>query len=153
MAEDDRRRIDKWLWFARLTKTRTTAQKLVVAGHVRVNRDKIDNASRAVRIGDVLTIALDSGVRVLRIQALGERRGPAAEARLLYDDLTPPAAEGGRQQGPRRAFAALTEAGFAADEEFPNSDDQVGKSVRWASSSEAPDPCERPSNELRNRRS
>ena len=87
---DDRVRIDKWLWFARLAKTRTVAQKLAVSGRVRINRRKNDNASRPVKIGDVLTIALDSGVRVLRVAAVGSRRGPAKEARLLYEDLSPP---------------------------------------------------------------
>lgn len=86
----ERLRIDKWLWFARLAKTRTLAQKLATSGRVRVNRDKIENAARPVKIGDVLTIALDSGVRVLRIAGLATRRGPAAEAQLLYEDLTPP---------------------------------------------------------------
>ncbi len=90
VADDDRRRIDKWLWFARLARTRTAAQKLAVSGRVRVNREKNDSASRMVRVGNVLTVALDSGVRVLRIVALGDRRGPASEACLLYEDLAPP---------------------------------------------------------------
>jgi ribosome-associated heat shock protein Hsp15 len=89
---DDRLRIDKWLWFARLAKTRTLAQKLTVSGRVRINREKTENAARPVKIGDVLTIALDSGVRVLRIAGLASRRGPAAEARQLYEDLAPPLA-------------------------------------------------------------
>lgn len=91
MTDADRRRIDKWLWYARLAKTRTAAQALAISGRVRVNRERNDSASRPVRLGDVLTVALESGVRVLRIAALGERRGPAAEARLLYEDLSPPA--------------------------------------------------------------
>ena len=90
VADDDRRRIDKWLWFARLARTRTAAQKLAVSSRVRVNREKNDSASRTVRVGDVLTVGLDSGVRVLRIVALGDRRGPASEARLLYEDLALP---------------------------------------------------------------
>ena len=60
-SRDTRQRIDKWLWFARLAKTRTAAQKLAVSGRVRVNREKSDSASRLVRMGDVLTIALESG--------------------------------------------------------------------------------------------
>lgn len=91
---DVRLRIDKWLWFARLAKTRTLAQKLATSGRVRVNREKNDNAARPVKVGDVLTIALDSGVRVLRISAMADRRGPAAEARLLYQDLAPPVPAG-----------------------------------------------------------
>ncbi len=101
MADDDRQRIDKWLWFARCAKTRTTAQKLIVAGRVRVNRDKIDSASRAVRVGDVLTVSLDAGIRVLRVRALGKRRGPAEEARTLYEDLSPPADPDQRRALPR----------------------------------------------------
>lgn len=89
MAED-RLRIDKWLWFARLAKTRTLAQKLAVSGRIRINQQKIENAARQVKIGDVLTIASDAGVRILRISAIGSRRGPSAEAVLLYEDLTPP---------------------------------------------------------------
>lgn len=90
MTGDVRQRIDKWLWFARLAKTRTGAQRLAVSGRVRVNGTKTDSASRLVKIGDVLTIALDSGVRVLKVVAEGVRRGPATEARQLYEDLSPP---------------------------------------------------------------
>ncbi|KAB0679240.1 RNA-binding S4 domain-containing protein [Aureimonas leprariae] len=83
-------RIDKWLFFARLVKSRSLAQKLVLAGAVRVNREKIDNPARTVRLGDVLTVAVARDVRVLRILASGTRRGPAPEARLLYEDLGRP---------------------------------------------------------------
>jgi ribosome-associated heat shock protein Hsp15 len=86
----DGQRIDKWMWFARVTKTRTLAQKLALSGRVRVNREKNDSASRIVRTGDTLTIAFEAGVRVLRVLLPGARRGPASEARLLYDDLSPP---------------------------------------------------------------
>lgn len=82
-----RQRLDKWLWFARLVKSRTLAAKLVEEGHVRVNAVRADNAAKPVRAGDVLTVALDREVRVLRVVAPGERRGPYPEARLLYDDL------------------------------------------------------------------
>jgi ribosome-associated heat shock protein Hsp15 len=109
MSAEGRQRIDKWLWFARLAKSRTIAQKLAVSGRVRVNRDKNDSASRQVKVGDVLTIALESGVRVLRIAATGERRGPAPEARLLYEDLSPPPERGTAATGP--APAALREPG------------------------------------------
>ena len=78
MTADDRQRIDKWLWYARLAKTRTAAQALAVSGRVRVNSEKNQSASRGLKLGDVLTVALDSGVRVLRVVLLGERRGPAA---------------------------------------------------------------------------
>ncbi len=90
MTGEERQRIDKWLFFARAVKSRSLAAKLVEAGHVRVNRDKIDQPSRAVKPGDVLTIALDRGVLVWRVLAPGLRRGPAAEARTLYEDLGAP---------------------------------------------------------------
>jgi ribosome-associated heat shock protein Hsp15 len=93
MSGEARQRIDKWLWFARLAKTRTIAQKLAISGRVRVNREKNASASRPVKVGDVLTIAFDASVRVLKIAATGNRRGPAAEARLLYEDLSPPPPE------------------------------------------------------------
>ena len=87
---DTRQRIDKWLWFARIAKSRTLAQKLAISGRVRINRQRNDSASQPVKVGDTLTIGLESGVRVLRILATGSRRGPAAEARLLFEDLSPP---------------------------------------------------------------
>lgn len=82
-------RIDKWLWYARVAKTRTLAAKLVTSGHVRVNKEKILAAKFGVKQDDVLTIARDNRVRILKIVALGDRRGPASEAQLLYEDLTP----------------------------------------------------------------
>ncbi len=92
MTPDDTQRIDKWLWYARVVKSRTRAQKLAVSGRIRVNRNPIRSASRSIRIGDVLTISLDSGVRVLRIVSPGLQRRSAAEARLLYEDLSPQSA-------------------------------------------------------------
>lgn len=85
MSEEQR--IDKWLFFARVVKSRSLAQKLAVSGAVRVNREKIASASRLVRPGDVLTLSMPREIRVLRILNGGERRGPASEARLLYEDL------------------------------------------------------------------
>jgi ribosome-associated heat shock protein Hsp15 len=87
---EERQRVDKFLWFARFARTRTLAQKLVTAGHVRINKRKTDNAAASVAIGDVLTLAIGNSVRVIRIAALAERRGGAPEARLLYEDLAPP---------------------------------------------------------------
>ena len=84
-------RLDKWLWFARVTRSRTLAAKLVIEGHVRVDRERVGKPSAVVRPGDVLTIAIGDRVRVLRIVDRGVRRGPAAAARQLYDDLTPKA--------------------------------------------------------------
>ncbi len=101
MIAEDRRRIDKWLWYVRLAKTRTAAQALAVSGRVRVNGEKNQSASRPLKAGDVLTVALESGVRVLRVVDLGERRGPAIEARQLYEDLSPPPLPSGEPAAPR----------------------------------------------------
>ena len=87
-----RQRIDKWLFFARVVKSRSLAAKLAVGGKVRVNRDKIMHAAHQVKVGDVLTITLDRRILVYKILAPGERRGPAPEAQLLYEDLSPPPA-------------------------------------------------------------
>lgn len=88
-ADAGKLRIDKWLWFARAVKTRSLAAKLVEEGHVRVNSERVTVASKSVRAGDVLTIALDRQVLVWKIIALGTRRGPAPEAQALYENLTP----------------------------------------------------------------
>ena len=82
-------RIDKWLWFARIIKSRTLAADLVVEGKVRVNRVKATKPSQTVRAGDVLTLTLRGRVDILRVLAPGERRGPPDEARRLYEVLTP----------------------------------------------------------------
>jgi ribosome-associated heat shock protein Hsp15 len=84
-------RVDLWLWYARIAKSRTLAQNLVGRGKVRVNRAKIDKTSTLVKIGDVLTVVLGPTVRSLEILAIGVRRGPAPEAQLLYRDLSPAA--------------------------------------------------------------
>ena len=81
---ETRQRLDKWLWFARVVKTREAAAGLVEAGHVRVNRNKVLKPGHDVRPGDVLTIVLNARVRVLHVEALASRRGPAEAARLLY---------------------------------------------------------------------
>ncbi len=88
-------RLDKWLWYTRLVKSRTLAAGLVVAGKVRVNRIRVDKASHALRVGDVVTAVVHLRVRVLKVQALGIRRGPPAEARALYEDLSEPIAARG----------------------------------------------------------
>jgi ribosome-associated heat shock protein Hsp15 len=92
----DRQRIDKWLWHARVVRTRGAAASLANSGQVRVNGQRIDAASRAVKPGDVVTVALDRTVRVLKVTAFAERRGAADDARLLYEDLSLPTT------GPRR---------------------------------------------------
>jgi ribosome-associated heat shock protein Hsp15 len=85
---EDRQRLDKWLWFARFAKTRTLAAKLVASGFVRLNGQRTDNAAKAVAVGDVITIALARATLVVRVEGLGERRGPAPEARQLYLNLS-----------------------------------------------------------------
>lgn len=84
-------RLDKWLWFARVVKTRTLAAGLVQDRKVRVNRERTDKPSHSVRPGDVITLTVHRQVRVLKVLAPGVRRGPAKEAIALYEDLTPPA--------------------------------------------------------------
>ncbi|MGV6840202.1 MAG: RNA-binding S4 domain-containing protein [Planktomarina sp.] len=83
-------RVDKWLWHARFFKTRTLASKIVQTGKVRVDGTPISKPARTVCAGNVLTFAQGDAIRVVRIVALGERRGPAPEAQALYDDLSPP---------------------------------------------------------------
>ncbi|MER9850859.1 RNA-binding S4 domain-containing protein [Mesorhizobium sp. M0106] len=95
MVTDARQRIDKWLFFSRAVKSRTLAAKLVVAGRVRINRDKAAQASDTVRPGDVLTITLERRIFVWKVLGTGVRRGPAEEARLLYEDMSPPPAPKG----------------------------------------------------------
>ncbi|MEO1732327.1 MAG: RNA-binding S4 domain-containing protein [Pseudomonadota bacterium] len=82
-------RLDKWLWHARFFKTRTLAAKQVSEGRVRVNGTRVQKPSTGVGPGDVLTFAMGKTVRVIRLEALGERRGPAPEAQGLYSDLSP----------------------------------------------------------------
>jgi ribosome-associated heat shock protein Hsp15 len=84
-------RLDKWLWFARIVKSRTLAAEVITQGKVRVNRARVVKPSQTVRPGDVLTIALRGRVQVLRIAAAGLRRGPPEQARQLYEDLSSPA--------------------------------------------------------------
>ncbi|MBB3236181.1 RNA-binding S4 domain-containing protein [Phyllobacterium endophyticum] len=86
----ERQRVDKWLFFARVVRSRSLAAKLVSGGSVRSNRDKIDQPSHGVKPGDVLTITLDRRILVYRVLSGGTRRGPAEEARTLYEDISPP---------------------------------------------------------------
>ena len=86
MSGAEAQRVDKWLWHARFARTRTAAQQLAASGHVRINKEKVRTPSRLVRPGDVLTLALGRGVRVIRILGIAERRGTFPEARQLYDE-------------------------------------------------------------------
>lgn len=90
MAVAGSQRIDKWLFFARVVKSRSLAAKLVQSGGVRVNSVKIDQPSATVKPGDGVTVTLERRILVYRVLSAGTRRGPAEEARMLYEDLTPP---------------------------------------------------------------
>ncbi|HYH19313.1 MAG TPA: RNA-binding S4 domain-containing protein [Azospirillum sp.] len=104
-----RLRIDKWLWYARFFKTRSLAAKLVNGGAVRCAGNAVGKAHFAVKPGDVLTFPQGRHIRVIKVRALGSRRGPAEEARTLYEDLAPPAPETAMERAVRPA--GLREAG------------------------------------------
>lgn len=90
MAEaPSRTRLDKWLWQARFFKTRSLAAKSVQGGGVRVDGDRVSKTATQVAPGQTLTFAQGNRIRVIRIRAIGTRRGPAPEAQALYEDLTP----------------------------------------------------------------
>ena len=83
----DWQRLDKWLWCARFMKARGDCNALVSEGAVRINRQPTDKAHARLRLGDVLTVAIRGDIRVVRVLALAARRGPASEARTLYEDM------------------------------------------------------------------
>jgi len=83
-------RIDKWLWSARFFKTRAEAQRLVTSGRLRLDGEPMSKPHRQIKPGDVLTFPKAEDVRVIKIVAMATRRGPAAEAATLYEDLAPP---------------------------------------------------------------
>jgi ribosome-associated heat shock protein Hsp15 len=104
----DAQRLDKWLWCARLTRTRSGAARRIEAGKVRVNGARALKPSRLVQAGDVVTASWLGKLTVVRVLGSAERRGPASLARSLYEDLTPPATpaparglDGSGRQGPR----------------------------------------------------
>ncbi len=94
-------RLDKWLWHARFFKTRTLAAKVVSGAHVRVNGTKVTKPATTVTIGAVLTFPQADQIRVIKINALGARRGPASEAQSLYEDLSTPEDKTSQDQTPR----------------------------------------------------
>jgi ribosome-associated heat shock protein Hsp15 len=100
---DDRQRIDKWLWHARIVRTRSAAAALAISGHVRLNGTRVEAAAKAVKAGDVVTIALDARVRVLKVAGFALRRGSADDGRALYEDLAPEGPAASREEGPRAA--------------------------------------------------
>ncbi len=96
-------RIDKWLWYARFCKTRGLAARLAAGGRLRCAGAIVTKPHHPVRPGLVLTFPLGRHIRVIRVVALGHRRGPPAEARGLYQDLEPPTAENALPQGTQAA--------------------------------------------------
>ncbi|EWY37339.1 tRNA synthetase RNA-binding protein [Skermanella stibiiresistens SB22] len=98
-----RLRLDKWLWYARFFKTRSLAAKLCAAGAVRIGGTPVTKAHHAVKPGDVLTFAQGRHIRIIKVLALAARRGPAPEARALYEDLSPPAPETAMPRSAERA--------------------------------------------------
>lgn len=125
MSSPEKQRVDKWLFFARAAKSRTIAAKLADSGKITVNGARIAAASHAVKIGDRLTLELEQTDRQLIVRSIGERRGPAPEAALLYEDVTPPHApkdtglipvHGGRpEKAERRAYERLRSQIFDRD--------------------------------------
>lgn len=87
-SDPNRQRIDKWLWHARMVRTRSDAAALVQAGYVRVNAAKVTAHGHGLRLGDVVTLALDRSVRVLKVEGFSAKRGDAPAARRLYLDLS-----------------------------------------------------------------
>ena len=84
----DQQRIDRWLWNARVVRTRTAAAALVIAGNVRVNGVRVMAPGQDVRCGDVVTVALHARVRILKVIGMTPRRGNASAASLLYEELS-----------------------------------------------------------------
>ncbi|MBV8122438.1 MAG: RNA-binding S4 domain-containing protein [Alphaproteobacteria bacterium] len=97
MSEDHRspsgsnRRLDQWLWFARLVKTRSLAARLCAAGVVTLNGLPVRKSNRIIRVGDVVVAPQGAYQRTVRVVAMGTRRGPAIEARQLYEEVATPA--------------------------------------------------------------
>lgn len=89
-ASAESQRIDRWLWHARMVRTRASAAALAQSGHVRLNGQRIKAPACAVRPGDVLTIALPNVVKVLRVIGFSPRRGGSSDAKCLFEDLSPP---------------------------------------------------------------
>ncbi|SFS68895.1 heat shock protein Hsp15 [Sulfitobacter marinus] len=97
-------RLDKWLWHARFFKTRSLAAARVQAGAVRVNGSVAQKRATIIVPGDVLSFAMGDDIRVIQIDGIGTRRGPAPEAQELYTDLSPPAPKSEKKQPENPAF-------------------------------------------------
>ena len=110
-SNDDARRLDLWLWFARFFKSRTMATRFVQSGKLRVNKEVIKKAHHNLRVGDVLTFPKANRVRVVKLLHLGLRRGPASEAQTLYEDLSPPAQKREDREAGAEIVAGIREPG------------------------------------------
>jgi len=84
----DRQRLDRWIWHARVVRTRADAAELIRAGHVRLDGARVTSPSQAVKAGQVVTVALHHQVRVLRVLSFSEQRGDATSASALFDEIT-----------------------------------------------------------------
>ena len=100
--QTETQRLDKWLWFVRLVKTRSLATQTVSSGKVRVNEVKVVKPAHKLAPGDVVTVMIAHQPRIYKMKAAGNRRGPACEAALLYEDLSPPP-ENRKRPGPSSA--------------------------------------------------
>lgn len=98
-------RVDKWLWYARFFKSRSLATAMVSARRLRVNEQPVSKPNYQTRPGDVLTFPQGHHIRVIRVEAIGKRRGPAVEAQALYTDLAPPQPRS-KEDAPLQAKAA-----------------------------------------------
>jgi ribosome-associated heat shock protein Hsp15 len=118
LRAEDWQRLDKWLWCARFMKARSDCARLVAGGMVRINRQPTDKPHARLRPGDVVTLPLRGDVRVLRVLALATRRGPAPEARLLYEELdaSPGLRAGGDGVIPGTSPAAEARAAVGAED-------------------------------------
>jgi ribosome-associated heat shock protein Hsp15 len=85
-VERTKARLDQWLWFARFVKSRSLAARLCAAGAVTVNGSPVKKANHPIRMGDIVVLPQGGWQRTVRVVALGIRRGPAPEARLLYEE-------------------------------------------------------------------
>tara|TARA_E500000318_G_scaffold66153_1_gene61064 strand:+ start:2440 stop:2838 length:399 start_codon:yes stop_codon:yes gene_type:complete len=103
MSENETQRLDKWLWCARFFKTRGLANKMVGAGRLRLSGKVVSKAHQLVRPGDVLTFPQGPNIRIVKVLFLAERRGPAPEAQMLYEDLAPIETGLGKNDQPKAA--------------------------------------------------
>ena len=104
-------RIDKWLWIARVVKTRTLATRLVSRGTVRINGARVAKPSKSVWIDDVITLVHRDRIHILKVVGFGATRGPYAEAVLLYEDLSPAETQTSRSKKPGATPPAQREKG------------------------------------------